>query len=270
MYCNPNILFLIWMDGKSQPVCPTEGWFPLARRAEATSCLCLLFSLQREPFGDSNPGRDAESTSPGEKSCLRLQKAYLQQAVLVTFIKIEHWAFLLPCFFVLLAGGCYCKALTPLCSTVQWKSSCPRPWRRQERRDGWTEGTPFSLRPQSVFMEFEEVSLGGVEEPAMSPNFPNLWSSTVLHQVQLEDRWSLAGTFVIIYWVWRIPDVEGEDRKSINWIGLPGPEGGLLTLPCVAQTQLSSIKPLSCTAVWAIKLNFIKRPEQKKGGRYIA
>lgn len=30
--------------------------------------------------------------SPGEKSCLRLQKAYLQQAVLVTFIKIEHWA----------------------------------------------------------------------------------------------------------------------------------------------------------------------------------
>lgn len=98
MYCNPNILFLIWMDGKSQLVCPTEGWFPLARRAEATSCLCLLFPLQREPFGDSNPGRDAESTSPGEKSCLRLQKAYLQQAVLVTFIKIEHWAFLLPCF----------------------------------------------------------------------------------------------------------------------------------------------------------------------------
>lgn len=78
------------MDGKSQLVCPTEGQFPLARRAAATSCLCLLFPLQREPFGDSNPGRDAESTSPGEKSCLRLQKAYLQQAVLVTFIKIEH------------------------------------------------------------------------------------------------------------------------------------------------------------------------------------
>lgn len=98
VHCHTNILFLIWMDGKSKVVCPTEGWVPPARRAEATSCLCFLFPLQREPFGDSNPGRDAESTSPGEKSCLRLQKAYLQQAVLVTFIKIEHWAFLLPCF----------------------------------------------------------------------------------------------------------------------------------------------------------------------------
>lgn len=223
VYCNPNILFLIWMDGKSQLVCPTEGWFPLASRAEATSCLCFLFPLQREPFGDSNPGRDAESTSPGEKSCLRLQKAYLQQAVLVTFIKIEHWAFLLPCFFVLLAGGCYCKALTPLCSAVWCKSSCPRPWRRQERRDCWIEDTPFFPETSACFIEFEGVSLGGVEKPAMSPIFPNLWSSTVLHQVQLEDRWSLAGTFVIIYWIWRIPDVEGKDRKSINRIGLPGP-----------------------------------------------
>lgn len=52
--------------------------------------VALAFPVQREPFGDGNPGRDAESTSPGEKSCLRLQKAYLQQAVLVTFIKIEH------------------------------------------------------------------------------------------------------------------------------------------------------------------------------------
>lgn len=52
------------------------------------------------------------------------------------------------------------------------------------------------------------------------------------------------GTFVIIYWVWRIPDIEGEDRKSISWIGLPGPEGGLLTLACVAKAQLSSIKAL--------------------------
>lgn len=186
MYCNPNILFLIWMDGKSQLVCPAEGWFPLARRAEATSCLCFLFPLQREPFGDSNPGRDAESTSPGEKSCLRLQKAYLQQAVLVTFIKIEHWAFLLPCFFVLLAGGCYCKAVTPLCSAVRWKSSCPQPWRRQERRDCWVEDTPSIPETSACFIQFEGVSLGGVEKPAMSPIFsPNLWSSTILHHFQL-------------------------------------------------------------------------------------
>lgn len=150
MHCSPNILLLIWTDGKSQLVCPTQGWFPIPRKAKATSCLCLLFPSQREPFGDSNPGRDAESTSPGEKSCLRLQKAYLQQAVLVTFIKIEHWAFLLPCFFVLLAGGCYCKALTPLCSVVRWKSSCPRPWRTQQTRDSWTEGLHFSPRPRPV------------------------------------------------------------------------------------------------------------------------
>lgn len=273
MYCNPNILFLIWMDGKSQLVCPTEGWFPLARRAEATSCLCLLFSLQREPFGDSNPGRDAESTSPGEKSCLRLQKAYLQQAVLVTFIKIEHWAFLLPCFFVLLAGGCYCKALTPLCSAVRWKSSCPRPRRRQERGDGWTEDTPFFLpRDLSRFYRLWVSLGGGVEKPAMSPNFVNLWSSTVLHQVQLEDCWSLAGTFVIIYWVWRIPDVEGEDRKSINWIGLPGPQGGLLTLACMAQAQLSSIKLLFLLQFgpsnWISSKGLNKKKKEKRGKMY--
>lgn len=70
----------------------------LLQEAGATSCFCLSLPLQREPFGDNNPVRDAESMSPGEKICLRLQKAYLQQAVLVTFIKIEHWAFFLPCF----------------------------------------------------------------------------------------------------------------------------------------------------------------------------
>jgi len=195
------------------------------------------FPLQREPFGDSNPGRDAESMSPGEKSCLRLQKAYLQQAVLVTFIKIEHWAFLLPCFFVLLAGGCYCKALTPLCSAVQWKSSCPWPQRRRDRREGLIEvgETPFFIKALVCFIDIKECLREEWGKPAMSPNLPNLWSSAVLHQDQLEDRWSLAGTFVIIYWVWCIPHIEGEDRKSINWIGLPDPEGGLLTLACVVQ-----------------------------------
>lgn len=116
---------------------------------------------------------------------------------------------------------------------------------RQERwLDGKQRRHPFSSRPQSVFIDLEGVSVGGAEKPAMSPNFSNLWSSAVLHQDQLEDRWSLAGTFVIIYWVWCIPHIEGEDRKSINWIGLPGPEGGLLTLARVALAQLSSIKPL--------------------------
>lgn len=102
----------------------------------------------------------------------------------------------------------------------------------------------------------------------MSLNFPNLWSPTVLHQVQLEDRWSLASTFVIIYWVWCIPDVEGEDRKSINWIGLPGPEGGLLT-PGLHGSGSALLHQASLfTAVWAIKLNFIKRsPHKKKGGK---
>lgn len=101
----------------------------------------------------------------------------------------------------------------------------------------------------------------------MSPNFPNLWSSTVLHQVQLEDLWSLAGTFVIIYWVWRIPDVEGEDRKSINWIGLPGPEGGLLTLACVAQAQLSSIKPPFFCCL-GHQIEFHQKVSTKKGKIY--
>lgn len=119
------------------------------------------FPLQREPFGDSNPGRDAESMSPGEKSCLRLQKAYLQQAVLVTFIKIEHWAFLLPCFFVLLAGGCYCKALTPLCSVVRWKSCCPWLWRRQESRASWTEGRHPFPRDPSQFNRLRRSVFGG-------------------------------------------------------------------------------------------------------------
>lgn len=124
IYCFPT-----WMDGNCELACPTEWWFPPSvKTAEASSCLChfeffSLLSFQTEPFGDSIPGKDAESMSPGEKSCLGLQKAYLQQAVLVTFIKIEHWAFLLPCFFpvALLAGVCYCKALslTPLCSAVQ-------------------------------------------------------------------------------------------------------------------------------------------------------
>lgn len=244
MYCNPNILFLIWMDGKSQLVCPTEGWFPLARRAEATSCLCLLFPLQREPFGDSNPGRDAESTSPGEKSCLRLQKAYLQQAVLVTFIKIEHWAFLLPCFL------CFWQEVVIVKHWLHCAQRCGESLvvhgRGEDKRAemvGWRK-TPFFLETPVCFIDFEEVSLGGVKKPAMSPNCSNLWSSAVLHQVQLDDRWSLAGTFVIIYWVRHIPDIEGEDRKSINWIGLPGAEGGLLTLTCIAQAQLSSIKLL--------------------------
>lgn len=102
IYCFPT-----WMDGNCERACPTEWWFPPpVKTAEASSCLChfeffFLLSFQTEPFGDSNPGKDAESMSPGEKSCLGLQKAYLQQAVLVTFIKIEHWAFLLPCFFPL-------------------------------------------------------------------------------------------------------------------------------------------------------------------------
>lgn len=165
-------------------------------------CACFL-PLQREPFGDSNPGRDAESTSPGEKSCLGLQKAYLQQAVLVTFIKIEHWAFLLPCFFVLLAGGCYCKALTPLYSVVRGKSSCP--WRRQGRRDSWTEDTPFF--PETADWFWRSVSQR-MKETCYVKICANFWSPIVLHQVQLEGHWSLVGTFVIIYWIWGNWDVK--------------------------------------------------------------
>lgn len=133
----------------------------------------------------------------------------------------------------------------------------------------WKEGkTPFSLKTPDCFIDFEGVSVGRVEKPAMSPNFPNLWSSAVLHQDQLEDRWSLAGTFVIIYWVWCIPHIEGEDRKSINWIGLPGPGGGLLTLACMAQAQLPSIKPL--LLLLFEPLNWISPKGLNKKERYIA
>lgn len=97
----------------------------------------------------------------------------------------------------------------------------------------------------ACFIDFEGVSLGGVVKPAMSPNVPNLWSSTVLHQVQLEDRWSLAGTFVIIYWVWRIPDVERDDRKSIT--GLCCRAQGEVSLPRF-ESPLHQASPLS--AVW--------------------
>lgn len=265
MYCNPNILFLIWMDGKSQLVCPTEGWFPLARRAEATSCLCLLFPLQREPFGDSNPGRDAESTSPGEKSCLRLQKAYLQQAVLVTFIKIEHWAFLLPCFFVLLAGGCYCKALTPLCSAVRWKSSCPQPWRRQERGDGRTEGRHafFSWEPGLFYRLWRSV-FGSSKETCYVTEFsqPLILSCTPSSSIRGSVVsgghvcHNLLGMAHSRYWS------RGQKINKLDWAARPrgrSPYPGLRGSGSTLLHQGSLF-----TAVWAITLNFIKRSQQKR------
>lgn len=156
VHCNPNILFLIWMDGKSPLVWPTEGWFSLA---EATSCLCFLFPLQREPFGDRNPGRDAESTSPGEKSCLRLQKAYLQQAVLVTFIKIEHWAFLLLCFL------CFWQEVVIVKHWLHCAQQCSESLAVHSHGEDKSERLldrrhAFSLvRPQPFFIEFERVIL---------------------------------------------------------------------------------------------------------------
>lgn len=49
-------------------------------------------------------------------------------------------------FFVLLAGGCYCKAPTLLCSSAvkAWLSK----WSRQERRHRWSEEQPWG-RSQS-------------------------------------------------------------------------------------------------------------------------
>lgn len=230
-----------------------------------TSCFCF-FSLQREPFGDSNPGRDAESMSPGEKSCLGLQKAYLQQAVLVTFIKIEHWAFLLPCFLcfwqevVIVNHWLHCaqQCGESLAARVHGDDkTVERAWRKEGE-------TPSFVKAPVGFIDCEGVFVGGVK-PAMSLNFPNLWSLAVLHQDQLEDLWSLVGTFVIIYWVWHIPHIEGEDRKSMNWIGLPGPQGGLLTLACVVQFSTLLCHASAFTSVWTIKLNFIKTSWQQKG-----
>lgn len=248
---------ITWMKQQSQLARHTGGWVPLPRRAGATSRLRLLFPLLREPFGDSSPGRDAESTSPGEKSCLRLQKAYLQQAVLVTFIKIEHWASPLPCFLVLLAGGCYCKALTPWCAAARWKPRCPR----GEDRRAEAAGQISCLRSPRLQL----VVTGTRGETCCVTNFRlDLWSSAVLHQVQLEDWWSLVGTFVIISWIWCIPDVEGEDRKSIKRIRLPSPPGGLLT---AAQAWLSSIKSILLLQFGASNLITSKGLHQKKKKR---
>lgn len=246
VYCNPNILFLIWMDGKSQLVWPTEGWFSLA---EATSCLCFLFPLQREPFGDRNPGRDAESTSPGEKSCLRLQKAYLQQAVLVTFIKIEHWAFLLLCFFVLLAGGCYCKALTPLCSAVQWKFSCPRPWRRQEWETVGQKTCLFFSETSAFFIEFLVTDFS---QPLILKCTPSnsIRGSLVLGEHICHNLLDMAHSRC-----WR----RGQKINKLDWAARSigrAPYAGL---------RGSDSAPLHLfTAIWAIRLNFIKRSQQKR------
>lgn len=88
----------------------------------------------------------------------------------------------------------------------------------------------------------QPISVSSRGEPVMSQSVRNLWSSAVLHQVQLEPLLSLAAPFVIIYWPAHIPHIEGVDRKSINRIELPRPAGSPLLLslslvslsPCVA------------------------------------
>lgn len=88
----------------------------------------------------------------------------------------------------------------------------------------------------------QPISVSSRGEPVMSQSVRNLWSSAVLHQVQLEPLLSLAAPFVIIYWPAHIPHIEGVDRKSINRIELPRPAGSPLSLslslvslsPCVA------------------------------------
>ena len=246
---------------------PYRRWISSCQKSWSSFLFVPPFPLTERTFWRQQPWEICRKHVPWGEKLPQASESLFTTSCACYFHQNRALSFLLPCFFVLLAGGCYCKALTPLCSAVRWESSCPLPWRRQERRDGWTKGRHLFIFPPGaagVFYRLRKSLWEVYRNPAQSPNFPNLWTSAVLHQVQLEDRWSLAGTFVIIYWVRCIPDIEGEDRKSINWIGLPGPEGGLLTLACVAQAQLSSIKLLFFTAVWAIKLNFIKRSQQKR------
>lgn len=92
----------------------------------------------------------------------------------------------------------------------------------------------------------QPISVSSRGEPVMSQSVRNLWSSAVLHQVQLEPLLSLAAPFVIIYWPAHIPHIEGVDRKSINRIELPRPAGSPLSL-FVSSFSLSLSRSLSLT-----------------------
>ena len=264
MYCKLNILFLIWMDGKSQLVYPSEGWFPLARRVEATSCLCLPFPLQREPFGDSNPGRDAESTSPGEKSCLRLQRAYLQQAVLVTFIKIEHWAFLLSCFLcfwqevVIVKHWLHCAQR---CSeSLAVHSHGEDKWRE---RVGRKEDT-FSSQDHGLFYRLWGSVFGKSRETCYVTEFskPLILSFTPSSSI----RGSVVSGGHVCHNLLGMPHSgywrRGQKINKLDWAARPrgrSPYCGLCGSGSTLLYQASLF-----TAVWAIKLNFIKRSQQKR------
>lgn len=237
------------MDGESQLV---WGMISSCQKSCSNFLFVPPFPSQREPFGDSNPGRDAESPSPGEKSCLRLQKAYLQQAVLVTFIKIEHWAFLLPCFLCFWQEVVIVKDWLHCAQWCSEKYSCPQPWRRQESSAGWTEEDTSFPQDPSLFHRLWRSVRGSRRETCYVTAFsqPSTLSCTpsrsIRQSVVSGGRvcHNLLGTAHSRYWR------RGQKINKLDWAARPRGRSPYPGLHCSGSTLLRQASLF--TAVWVI------------------
>lgn len=163
---------------------------------------------------------------------------------------------------MLLAGGCYCKALTPLCSAVRGKSSCPLAWRRQ-RGDAWTEDTLFfPAESPACSVEFEAASMGGGES-AMSPDFSQPLilkcpQSSSIRGSEVSGDHVCHNLLVIVHFRCRR---RGQKINKLDWAARPGGGSSYPALIGRDSTLLHQVHLFS--AVWSIELNFIKKSHQE-------